>query len=59
MKESQHIEAVDCLFMGRYPLWYTECTRLTNCFCTASSQAAVWYASDIRMLDTVVEASGW
>ena len=56
LKESQHVEAVDCLFMGRYPFWHNERTRLTNCHFTVASQDAIWYASDVRVVDTVGEA---
>ena len=56
LKESQHVEAADCLFMGRYPFWHAEHARFANCHFTAGSQAAIWYASDIRLVDTVVEA---
>jgi uncharacterized protein YjbI with pentapeptide repeats len=56
LKESQHIAAVDCLFMGRYPFWHTERTRLSNCHFTAASRDALWYASEVRVVDTVVEA---
>jgi len=56
LKESQHVEAVDCLFMGRYPFWHTEGTRIENGHFTGASEAAFWYASDVRLEHTVVEA---
>jgi hypothetical protein len=58
LKESQHIDAVDCLFMGKYAFWHNEHTHICNSHFTAGSQDAIWYASDIRLVDTVIEAPG-
>lgn len=50
------MEAVGCLFRGRYPFWHSEHTYLQDCHFTVDSQDAIWYASDIRLVNTVVEA---
>jgi hypothetical protein len=56
MKESHHMEAYDCYFMGKYPFWHNEHTLIEKCLFTVYSRAAIWYSKNIRMIDTVVEA---
>jgi hypothetical protein len=56
LKESSNIEAYDCYFMGKYPLWHNENTLIEKCVFTLYSRAAIWYSKNIRMIDTVVDA---
>lgn len=56
IKESRNVEAVRCEFMGKYPFWHNENTRIEHCEFTIYSRAAIWYGKNIRMSDSKVDA---
>ncbi|MDE6428778.1 MAG: DUF3737 family protein [Muribaculaceae bacterium] len=56
LKCCKNIEAVDCLFEGKYPFWHTEGFRVEHCRFTSGARAALWYSSDLVMEHTQVDA---
>ena len=49
LKECSQIEAVNCRFEGRYPLWHNRQSSLTDCELTADCRAPLWYDREITM----------
>lgn len=47
LKESSGVEAVNCDFRLRYPLWHVRGGSLRNCRMTQTCRAALWYCRDI------------
>lgn len=56
IKEASNIEAEDCRFEGKYVFWETHGFRVHNCLFTESARSSLWYSSDCRMTDCIVEA---
>lgn len=56
LKCCRNIEAIDCLFEGKYPFWHTEGFRVEHCTFTPGARAALWYSSDLVMEHTQVDA---
>lgn len=56
MKECSNVEAYKCEFMCKYPFWHNDSASIEDCIFTVYSRAAIWYAKNIRMTDTLVEA---
>ncbi len=56
LKCCENIEAVDCLFEGKYPFWHTKGFRVEHCTFTPGARAALWYSSDLVMEHTQVDA---
>lgn len=56
LKESSNIEAIDCYFMCKYPFWHNDNAVIKNSYFTIYSRAAIWYAKNIQMFDTLVDA---
>lgn len=56
LKESRHIEAVNCEFEGMYIIW--ECGDVTcrNCHFAESDRAPLWYSRNIRLYDCLIDA---
>lgn len=52
LKECGAVEAKDCYFDLRYPLWHDEAVTLDNCELTASCRAALWYSRNINIVNT-------
>lgn len=46
LKEARSIEAVDCRFLLRYPLWHVEDYRMKDCTMDTTARAALWYAKN-------------
>ncbi len=51
LKEVSNIQAIDCEFELRYPLWHLHKGSLTNCHMTETCRAALWYAHDVTLTD--------
>ena len=49
LKESAGIEARDCFFDLRYPLWHIGGAALQNCTMTENCRAALWYDRDVAI----------
>lgn len=56
LKAAADIEAVDCVFEGKYPFWYVDGFRIERCRFTDGARAALWYSRGLQMADTLVEA---
>lgn len=56
LKECSDIEAEHCRFEGKYPFWHVDRFNTHDCLFTEGARAALWYSSDLRMTDTLVEA---
>ena len=56
LKESRHIEAVDCKFEGMYVIWECEDVECRNCHFAASDRAPLWYNRNVRLYDCLIDA---
>ncbi|MBR0196223.1 MAG: DUF3737 family protein [Paludibacteraceae bacterium] len=56
LKESRHIEAVDCEFEGKYVIWECEDVECRNCHFAESDRAPLWYNRNIRLFDCIIDA---
>jgi len=56
VKECRDMEAYKCMFMSKYPFWHNDNASINNCLFTVYSRAAIWYSTNIRMTNTLVEA---
>lgn len=56
LKECSGIEAIDCEFNGKYPFWHNENFLIKNCIFREGARAAIWYARNLHMVHTLVEA---
>ena len=55
IKECTHIEADNCKFYGKYPLWHVDGSHITNCYFAPGSRSAIWYSNDMIMKDCVID----
>ena len=51
LKESRKIEAEDCLFALRYPLWHVHKGTISHSQMTQTCRAALWYDEDVKLQD--------
>ena len=56
LKESRNIVLTGSMFRYKYPLWYTKNIRAENCAWTEMARAGVWYAENVTICDTVIQA---
>jgi hypothetical protein len=56
LKESSNIELIDTLFRWKYPLWYCNGVKATDCTWFEMARAGVWYTSDIEVNNAVIQA---
>ncbi len=56
IKECSDIEADNCRFYGKYPLWHVDRSIITNCYFAPGSRSAIWYSNDMKMSDCVIDA---
>ena len=56
LKEGSDIEASGCVFEGKYPLWECDGVRISGCTFREGARAALWYARNYIMEDSLVEA---
>ncbi len=52
LKECSGIEAENCLFDLRYPLWHGNGVRLRGCTQTENCRAALWYCKDVNVTES-------
>ncbi len=52
LKECGAVEARNCFFDLRYPLWHDNSVALENCEMTANCRAALWYTKNITAVKT-------
>ena len=56
LKHSSNIELIRSTFKWKYPLWYSDHIRLTDCELTETGRAGIWYTSDLQMENVKIEA---
>jgi len=56
LKESGDIRSLHCEFKGKYPFWHNRHTIIEDALFRDGARAAIWYGSDIKMLNTRVDA---
>lgn len=56
LKCCENIEAIECLFEGKYPFWHTKGFKVDRCLFDPGARAALWYSSDLEMTSTQVDA---
>ena len=56
LKECSDIEAVKCIFEGKYPFWHVDGFVIRDCLFREGARAALWYSRNLKMSDTIVEA---
>lgn len=56
LKHSSNIELIHSSFRWKYPLWYSEHIKLSECVLSETARAGVWYTSDLKMENVVIEA---
>lgn len=56
LKESRHIQTVDCEFEGMYVIWECEDVECHNCHFAESDRAPLWYNRNIRLYDCLIDA---
>lgn len=56
LKESAGVEAVDCIFEGRYPFWCCDGAKISGCTFKEESRAPIWYSKNVEMKDCEVLA---
>lgn len=54
LKEAKNITVENTTFALRYPLWHVDHASLTHIRMLETCRAALWYASDIRICDSVL-----
>ncbi len=52
LKEAGNITAEDCFFNLRYPLWHCDGVKMENCEMTELCRAALWYSTDINIVNS-------
>ncbi len=52
LKESRNVTVRDCFFNLRYPFWHDEHLMISGSEMTELCRAALWYSSDVEILDT-------
>lgn len=50
------IEVRHCHFIGKYPLWHVDRSRIADCHFEVGARSAIWYSNDMEMRDTVIDA---
>ena len=55
IKQCRNIEAEDCRFYGKYPLWHVDGARVANCYFAPEARSAIWYTNDLVMRDCVID----
>jgi hypothetical protein len=51
IKEAKTIEASECTFAYKYPLWYGSNLKANKCLLAESERAGIWYSEDVRFAD--------
>lgn len=56
LKHSSNIELLHSSFKWKYPLWYSDHIKLTDCVLFETARAGIWYTSDLSMENVIIEA---
>ncbi len=54
LKEARDVALKDCSFSLRYPLWHVEGFSMENCTMDEKTRAAIWYAKDAVIQNSVL-----
>ena len=54
LKECAGVQAENCVFELRYPLWHGAGVRLEHCELAPSCRAPLWYSEDIYLRETAL-----
>ncbi len=54
LKEARDVALKDCRFSLRYPLWHVEGFSMDNCSMDDKTRAAIWYAKDAQIRNSVL-----
>ena len=52
LKECRNIKVSGCNFKLRYPFWHVDDATIKDCTMTETCRAALWYDSDIRIINS-------
>ena len=55
IKECKNIYITDCYFNLRYPLWHNKKVDINKSVMTENCRAALWYSSDIKIIDSTLD----
>ena len=56
LKETSNIEAENCRFEGKYVFWECKGFNVNNCVFAVSARSSLWYSSNARLTNCMVEA---
>ncbi len=56
LKESEKIEAKNCIFKLRYPFWHDKYAKITDCKLEESARAPLWYSSTVEIYNTEIKS---
>ena len=56
LKESSDIQAIDCTFEWKYPLWYTTNVVLKDSELKFTARSGLWYVDNIEVSKTLIDA---
>lgn len=56
LKETSCIEAIDCRFEGKYPLWCCDGFTVRGCTLAPGARAGIWYSRNMLMEDCIIDA---
>lgn len=56
LKEGKGIEAKNCTFAWKYPLWYDEDVKIDGCLWNQDARAGGWYGKNIEVRNSRIEA---
>ena len=57
LKECRHIQAKDCRFALRYPLWHVNDAQLDRCIMLESCRAPFWYCQNIVVQNSTLSGT--
>ncbi len=56
IKCCRNIEADECQFIGKYPLWHIDGALISRSHFFSTARSAVWYSNDMEVRDTLIDA---
>jgi len=56
LKETNHIEAEQCRFEGKYVFWECKGFKVNNSFFAESARSSLWYSRNAKLTNCMVEA---
>ena len=56
LKECSNVISKNSEFEGKYPFWHNKKILIENCTFRDGARAAIWYSSELKMVDSLIEA---